>query len=139
MRIWKYIYLGWAVLCVSGGYRELAPGRTRDFILGWPFIVAAFLFFCLMPLAITVLNRRFGVEMIFRRPSFDRPPVSGRDPLQTFRLFSVSSALMTIGACFALRNANAHGVMMFWSSVAMSAGLAMSEGILYLAHWRKIN
>ena len=141
MRIWKYIYLGWAVLCVVGGYSTLAPERTKGFIVGWPFIITTFFFFCIGPLVITALNtvnnRRRGIEMIFRRPSF-RSPFSRRDPLQTFRLYSVSSTLITLGACFALKNADDRGVMMFWTSVAMSAGLLIGEGILYLVHWKKI-
>lgn len=137
-RVWKYIYLGWAILCVVGGYRNLAPERTAHFSMPWWFIVEGFFFFCVMPLAITALRHRFGIETVFRRPSLDRTPFSKRDILQVFRLFSVSSALMAIGACFALPNADPSGVMMFWLIVAMSTGLFVGERIVYLVYAKRI-
>lgn len=103
------------------------------------FIVISFFFFCVAPLAITVLRNRFGIETVFRRPSLDRAPFSKRDILQAFRLFSVSSALMAVGACFGLPNADHNGVMMFWSSVAMSTGLIVGERIVYLVYAKKIS
>jgi hypothetical protein len=137
-RIWKYIYLCWAALCIVSGYRNLAPERTTHFYMPWSFIVVSFFFFCVMPLAITALRHRFGIETVFCRPSLDRTPFSKRDILQVFRLFSVSSALMAVGACFALPNADHSGVRMFWSGVAMSAGLFMGERIVYLVYAKKI-
>jgi hypothetical protein len=138
MRIWRYIYVVWAVWCILGGYRTVAPDRTADFYMPWQFIVFSFFFFCLMPLAITALRHRFGIETVFRRPSLDRTPFSRRDILQVFRLFSVSSALMVVGACLALPNADHRGVMMFWSGVAMSTGLFVGERILYLVYAKRI-
>ena len=83
-------------------------------------------------------RNRFGMETVFRRPTLDRSPFSKRDILQAFRLFSVSSALMTIGACLALPNADHNEVMMFWCGAAMSAGLFVGERIVYLAYAKKI-
>ena len=82
-RIWKYIYLGWAIICLASGYRMLAPERTADFKwLPWSFIGMDFVFWCIAPLAIMALNFH-GLDVTFRRPSLDRPPWGGRnDPLQ---------------------------------------------------------
>jgi len=138
MRIWRYIYFVWAILCVVGGYRNLAPERTTHFNMPRWFIVGGFFFFCVMPLAITALRNRFGIETIFRRPSLDRTVFSGRDVLQAFRVFWVSSALMSLGACFGFRNADRNGILMFWSSVAMTGGLFIGERIVYLVYAKKI-
>jgi hypothetical protein len=138
MRVWRYIYFAWAILCLVGGYRNLAPEHTAQFFMPWSFIVESFFFFCIAPLAITALRNRFGFETVFRRPSLDRTVFSRRDILQAFRLFWVSSALMSIGACLALPKADQHGVMMFWSSVAMSAGLFIGERIVYLVYAKRI-
>ena len=73
-RIWRYIYLIWAVLWITSGYRMLAPDQTADFKIDWFVIVGGFLLFCIVPLASTALKCRFGVEMTFRRPSLDRAP-----------------------------------------------------------------
>jgi hypothetical protein len=138
MRVWRYIYLVWAIFCVVGGYRNLAPERTTHFHMPRWFIVEGFFFFCVMPLAITALRNCFGVETVFRRPSLDRSVFSKRDILQAFRVFWVSSALMSLGACFALRNADHNGVLMFWSSVAMTCGLLIGERTVYLVYAKKI-
>jgi hypothetical protein len=138
MRFWRYIYLVWAILCVVGGYRNLTPEHTATFSMPWWFIVECFFFFCIGPLAITALRNRFGIETVFRRPSLDRTVFSKRDILQAFRLFWVSSALMSVGACLALPKADHRGVMMFWSSVAMSSGLFIGERIVYLVYAKRI-
>jgi hypothetical protein len=138
MRVWRYIYLIWAILCFVGGYRNLSPERTTHFYMPQSFIVFSFFFFCVAPLAITALRNCFGIETVFRRPSLDRTVFSRRDILQAFRLFWVSSALMSLGAGFALRNADHNGVMMFWSSVAMTGGLFIGERIVYLVYAKKI-
>jgi len=44
-RTWKYIYLCWGILCVVGGYRNLAPERTSHFDMPRSFIVFSFFFF----------------------------------------------------------------------------------------------
>jgi hypothetical protein len=100
--------------------------------------VENFFFFCIAPLAITMLRHRFGFENVFRRPSLDRTPFSRRDILQVYRLFLVSSVLLSVGACFALPTANQQGVMMFWTSVAVSAGLFVGERIVYLVYAKNI-
>jgi hypothetical protein len=138
-RVWKYIYLCWAILCVVSGYRNLAPERTTYFYPSWEFIVFNFFFFCVMPLAVTVLKQRFGVEMIFRRPSPDRSPfVWGRDPLQVFRLFVISSVSILVGAGLALPKAGHRGVMMFWTCAAVAAGLFIGERLVYLVYAKRI-
>jgi len=138
-RIWKYIYLCWGILCVVGGYRNLAPECTSHFDMPRSFIVVSFFFFCVAPLGISVLRNRFGIESVFQRPSLDRTPFSRRDILQVYRLFWVSCALTSLGGCFALPNADHGGVMMFWSSVAMSAGLFIGERIVYLVYAKNIS
>jgi hypothetical protein len=45
---------------------------------------------------------------------------------------------MSVGACLALPKADQRGVMMFWSSVAMSAGLFIGERIVYLVYAKRI-
>lgn len=119
-----------------GGYRSIASAHAPD--MPWPFIVYAFFFFMIAPLAIIKLNRLFGVEMTFRRPSLDRPPLLGRDPLQTFRIFLVSSLLMSIGACLAAPKADHHGMMMFFQTAAMSLGLVVGERLIYWVHAKEI-
>jgi len=138
MYVWRYIYIAWGVLCIGSGYRMIAPDRTTDYKVGWPFILEGFVFFCIAPLLITALRHRFGIATIFRRPSIDRTPFSWRDILQAFRLFWVSGALMSLGACLALRNADHNGVMMFWSGATGSAGLFIGERIVYLVYAKRI-
>jgi len=137
-RIWKYIYVCWAVLCVLTGYRTLSVSRAPGFV-GWPFVVEGFIFFCVAPLAITALRRRFGFETVFRRPSLGRPPFGKGDILQVFRLFSISAALIMLGACFALPNADHRGLMMFISVAVNAAGFFVGERIVYLVYARKIS
>ena len=137
-RIWKYIYFSWAILCVVSGYRSLTPERTTHFYMPWSFIVVSFFFFCVAPLGIIALRNCFGFETVYRRPSLDRTPFNRQDILQAYRLFWVSSALMSLGACFALPRADDHGTMMFWSSVGMSAGIFIGERIVYLVHAKEI-
>ena len=137
-RIWRYIYLIWAVLWITSGYRMLAPDQTADFKIDWFVIVGGFLLFCIVPLASTALKCRFGVEMTFRRPSLDRAPFRRCDPLQTMRLFVATSTLMSVGACFALPNADQHGLMMFWATAAMSMGLFVGERLIYWVYAKRI-
>ena len=138
MRTWRYIYLVWALVCVFGGYRTVAHERTANALMGWPFIIGSFLFFCITPLAIVALRGRFGIENLFRRPSLDRSPFTRSDPLQAFRLFSVSSALISMGAAFALPTADHSGVMMFWASAAMSMGLFVGERLICLVYAKRV-
>jgi hypothetical protein len=116
----------------------LPPDRTADFKMGWQSIVGAFVFFSIGPLLITALRHRLGIKTIFRRPSLDRTPFTRQDTLQVLRLFWISSTLMSLGACFSLAIADHNGVMMFWSSVAVSAGLFIGERIVYLVYAKKI-
>ena len=138
MRTWRYIYLVWAVACVSGGYRTVSHEPTANVAMGWPFIIASFFLFFIGPLAIIFLKGRFGIENIFRRPSLERSPFTRGDPLQAFRLFSVSSALMTAGAALALPRVGHRGLMMFWVSVAMTMGLVLGERLIYLVYAKRI-
>ncbi len=138
-RIWKFIYLCWAVICLASGYRTLAPGHTAYFTdLPWSFVPTGFLFWCIAPLVIMVLNFH-GRDMTFRRPSLDRPPWSGRnDPLQFFRLGLVSAILALVGACFALPKADHGGMMMFWITTAGTVGLFIGERLVYWVYAKKI-
>lgn len=137
MRVWRYLYFVWAVLWIATGYRMIAPERTHDYDMGWPFIVTGFVFFCIAPLLITAGRHFFGFETVFRRPSLDRP-ISRRDILQALRLSWITGALTSLGACFALPNANHNGVMMFWSTAAGSTGIFIGERIVYLVYAKKI-
>jgi len=116
----------------------IAPGHTDDYAMRWPVIVEGFAFFCAAPLLIIALRHLFGIETIFRRPSLDRTPFSGRDILQAFRLFWITGALASLGACFALPNADHNGVMMFWATAAGSTGLFIGERIVYLVYAKRI-
>jgi hypothetical protein len=120
----------------------IAQDGTTDFAdfekLGWPFILVVFVFFCFGQLLITALRHRFGIETIFRRPSIDRTPFNRRDILQVFRLYWVSGALTSLGACLALLNADHNGVMMFWPVTTGSAGLFIGERIVYLVYAKRI-
>jgi hypothetical protein len=138
-RIWKYVFLCWAIICLASGYRMLAPGRTGDFkALSWSFIVAGFIFWCIAPLAVTALNFH-GLDVMIRRPSLDRPPWGGRpDPLQFFRFCRVSTILMLLGACFALPKADQGGMMMFWATTAMTIAFFIGERLVYLVYAKKI-
>ena len=138
MRVWRYIYFVWAVLWIAGGYRMIAPERTNDYNVEWPFIVAGFVFFCIAPLLITAFRHFLGIETIFRRPSLDRTPFSRRDILQGLRLIWVTGALMSLGACFALPNADHNGVVMFWSGAAGSTGVFIGERIVYFVYAKRI-
>ena len=139
MRIWRYVYLIWGALCVLSGYRMLSPDRTADFTFGWSVPILDLLFFCIAPPAIIILKQRLGFEMAFRRPSLERSPFGwGRDPLQAFRLFWVSAALMSFGAGLALPKANHQGVMMFWAVLAGSVGLFVGERLIYSVYAKRI-
>ena len=116
----------------------IAPDSTADYKVDWPFILEGFVIFCFVPLLIITLRNRFGFETFFRRPSIDRTPFNRRDILQAFRLFWVTGALMSLGACLALRYADHNGVMMFWSTAIGSAGLFIGERIVYLVYAKRI-
>ena len=45
---------------------------------------------------------------------------------------------MSVGACFALPNADQHGLMMFWASAAMSIGLFVGEQFIYWVYAKRI-
>ena len=138
-RTWKYIYLCWGILCLIGGYREITSKRTPDFEMSWSFIVLIFLFFSISPLANIKICRLFGVELAFRRPSLDRPPLDrGKDPLQTYRVFLVSSLLISLGAGFAAPKADHDGMMTFFLTAAMCLGLFVGERLIYLVHAKEI-
>jgi hypothetical protein len=138
-RIWKYIYLCWALLCLAGGYRMLAPGHTAYFTdVPRSFIVELFVFWCIAPLAITALNC-YGIDVAFRRPSLDRPPWGGRkDPLQFFRFCRFSIILMLVGACFAVPKADPGGVKMFWITAAVAVAFIFGERLVYWVYAKKI-
>lgn len=138
---WKYIYLCWAVLWVVSGYRTVASSHIVDFTnVGWPFIIANFSFFTVVPLITTALKRLLGFQMTFRRPSLSRSPFGwGRDPLQVFRLFLITATSMTIGTCLALPKADNGGVILFWACVAGSAGLFVGERLIYLIYAKEIS
>jgi hypothetical protein len=128
MRVWRYIYFAWAVVCILSGYRLILPDHSAYFVFGWSYIATVFLFCCLAPPTITALRQRLGFETTLRRPSLDRSPFGRRrEPLQVFRLWWVSSASASLGAAFALPKADHHGLMMFWGCVAVSVGLFLGE------------
>jgi hypothetical protein len=138
-RIWKYIYLCWAIICLASGYRLLAPDRTAYFRgVPWPDIAMFFLFWCIAPLAVMVLNFH-GLDVTFRRPSLDRPPWGRRhDPLQLLRLGLVSALSTLIGGCFALAKADQRGIMMFVAITAASLGFLIGERLVYWVYAKKI-
>ena len=139
--IWKYIYLCWALICVIGGYRMLAPGRTAYFNnIDRSFIAELVIFWLGAPLLITALNCWFYKDQVkFIRPSLDRSPFGGgRDPLQGLRLMVASIILMFGGACFALSKTDHNGVRMFWSGLAASVAFFIGERLVYWVYAKKI-
>ena len=81
-------------------------------------------------LAVAVARNR-GVE-VFRRPSLTRQPFGwGSDTLQPIRLVLIGFFCAGAGAAFALKNADAQGVMLFYWFVAMALGWFIGERIVY--------
>lgn len=138
-RIWKYIYLCWVVVCLASGYGMLAPEHTAPFKgMPWSDIVMFFLFWCIAPMAVMALNFH-GLDVIFRRPSLERPPWGGRnDPLQFFRLGLVTVVSVSVGACFALPKANQGGAMWFWAMITGTVGFFIGERLVYWVYAKRI-
>jgi hypothetical protein len=137
-RSWRCFYLCLVIYFALSGYVSLAPRTTVQVGMPWWFSLLAFLFFSVVPVALTASRLHSGVETVFRRPSLNRSPFSKVDILQHYRLLSVCCAMMALGACFGVRHAEGLGRWLFWSYLATSAGLLMGERIVYLVYAKRI-
>jgi hypothetical protein len=137
-KIWPFIYLAGAVLCVIGGYGSLAPEDTANTNADWIFVTITFVTTSLFPLGVIAYSRRRGIET-FRRPSLTRQPLGWwSDTLQPLRVSLVSTALYCLGSCFALPKTDHKGVMLFWFYAAMASGLFIGERIVYRVYAKRV-
>ena len=137
-KIWTFIYLAGAILCVIGGYGSLAPARTAETNADWIFVTITFVTTSLFPLGAMFYSRRRGVET-FRKPSLDRPPHGWwSDTLQPIRVSWAAMASYWLGSCFALPQTDHKGVMLFWFYTAMVSGLFIGERIVYRVYGKRV-
>jgi hypothetical protein len=137
-KIWPYIYLAGAILCVIGGYSSLSPEQTAQTNADWIFVTIAFVGTSLFPLGATAYSRSRGIE-IFRKPSLDRAPHDWwTDTLQPIRVSWCCMALFWAGSCVALPKADHKGVMLFWFYAATGSGLFIGERIVYQVYGKLI-
>jgi hypothetical protein len=137
-RIWPFIYVAAAILCVIGGYCSLAPKRTAGTNADWIFVTITLVFSSLMPLGTMAYSRRCGIET-FRRPSLDRAPIDWKcDPLQSMRATYIGMTFCLVGAGFALTTTDHKGIMLFWFYAAFVVGLFIGERIVYLTYTKRI-
>ena len=137
-KIWPFIYLAGAVLCVITGYGSLSPQSTADTNADWIFVSITFVLTILFPLGAMGFSRLRGVET-FRKPSLDRQPLGWwSDTLQPLRVSWVCMALIALGSCFALPRTDHKGVMLFLFYTAMAGGLFIGERIVYRVYAKRV-
>lgn len=137
-RVWKFVYVAGAILCLGAGYGSLAPERTEKSNADWIFVTIAFLGMGPFPLCAMAYSRHIGVES-FRRPSLDRPPFGWwRDTLQPLRVSLLGVGLYFSGACLSLPKADHRGVMILWLYAAATVGLLIGERLVYKIHAKRI-
>ena len=103
-KIWPFIYLVGAVLCVIGGYGSLAPAQTAGTNADWIFITITLVTTSLFPLGAMAFSRLRGVET-FRRPSLVRHPLGWwSDTLQPLRVTLASMSCYLVARVLHFRN-----------------------------------
>ena len=137
-RIWPFIYLAGAILCVIGGYGSLAPAQTAGTNADWIFITITLVSTSLFPLGAMAFSRLRGVET-FRRPSLVRHPLGWwSDTLQPLRVTLASMACYLVGASFALPHTDHKGVMLFLFYAAFVVGIFIGERIVYRVYAKRV-
>ena len=137
-KVWTFIYLAGAILCVIGGYVSLMPSHTADTDADWIFVTITFVMTSLFPLGAMAYSRCRGVQT-FRKPSLDRHPLGWwSDTLQPLRVSLGSMASYWLGSCFALPKTDHKGVMLFFFYTAMVNGLLLGEWIVYRVYAKRV-
>jgi hypothetical protein len=137
-RLWKFVYVAGGIFSILCGYMSLDFAHAAQMSADWILVTVAFVGTCLFPLGAMAYSRHIGVES-FRRPSLDRPPIGWwRDTLQPLRVSLVGMALYFVGACFSLPKTDGGGLMIFWSSAAVTVGMFVGERLVYRIHAKRI-
>ena len=138
-KIWPVIYVVLVPLALISGYRELSPEATAGTNADWIFITITFVAMSLFPLGAVAYGFKYSKKERMQKPTLDRHPIGWwTDTLQPLRFSLVYTALMAVGALFALPSADDKGRMIFFFLVAMPAGLFVGEKLVYAIYRKRI-
>lgn len=138
-KIWPIIYLILVPFALVSGYCELSPEETAGTNTDWIFIVTTFVSLALFSVGAVAYGFRYSNKDMMRRPSWDRHPIGWwTDTLQPLRFTMVYTALMALGALFALPNADDKGRMVFFFLIAVTAGVFVGEKLVYAIYRKRM-
>jgi hypothetical protein len=138
-KIWPVIYIVLVPVTLISGYRELSPEATAGTNADWLFITITFVAMLFFPLGAVAYGFKYSRKEKMRRPTWDRHPIGWwTDTLQPLRVSLVSTALMAVGALFALPSADSKGRMIILFLFAAAAGLFLGEKLVYAIYRKRI-